>query len=135
MKEIDIKTLKKYLPIGTIVKLKTGKRKVMITGFCLYDRDAAHTLYDYCGCAYPEGMLSTNEVNLFNHGDIETVFHLGVSDEEEKKFKVNLGSMLQIVEHNTNIEEEAKESEEEDEYNENADDAAFNDSVIIGIDN
>ena len=87
MKEIDIKNLKKYLPIGTIVKLKTGKRKVMITGFCLYDHDAAHTLYDYCGCAYPEGMLSTNEVNLFNHGDIEIVFHLGVSDEEEKKFK------------------------------------------------
>lgn len=129
MKEIDIKTLKKYLPIGTIVKLKTGKRKVMITGFCLYDHDAAHTLYDYCGCAYPEGMLSTNEVNLFNHGDIEKVFHMGVSDEEEKKFKVNLGSMLQIIEHTSTPDN--KEEEDED----TGEDELPNDSVIVGIDN
>ena len=129
MKEIDIKTLKKYLPIGTIVKLKTGKRKVMITGFCLYDHDAAHTLYDYCGCAYPEGMLSTNEVNLFNHGDIEKVFHTGVSDEEEKKFKVNLGSMLQIIEHTSTPDN--KEEEDED----TGEDELPNDSVIVGIDN
>jgi hypothetical protein len=127
MKEVDIKNLKKYLPIGTIVKLKTGKRKVMITGFCLYDHDAAHTLYDYCGCAYPEGMLSTNEVNLFNHGDIEKVFHLGVSDEEEKKFKVNLGSMIQIIEH------KPIQEKEEDEYNE--EEIMQDDSVVVGIDN
>ena len=127
MKEIDIKTLKKYLPIGTIVKLKTGKRKVMITGFCLYDRDAAHTLYDYCGCAYPEGMLSTNEVNLFNHGDIEKVFHLGVSDEEEKKFKVNLGSMLQIIEHTSTPNNNEAADEESNELPD--------DGVIVGIDN
>ncbi len=129
MKEVDIKNLKKYLPIGTIVKLKTGKRKVMITGFCLYDHDAAHTLYDYCGCAYPEGMLSTNEVNLFNHGDIEKVFHMGVSDEEEKKFKVNLGSMLQIIEHTAEPVEENDEEEYEDE------EIIHDDSVIVGIDN
>ncbi len=127
MEEVDIKTLSKYLPIGTIVKLKTGKRKVMITGFCLYDHDAAHTLYDYCGCAYPEGMLSTNEVNLFNHGDIEKVFHLGVSDEEEKKFKVNLGSMIQIIEH------KPIQEKEEDEYNE--EEIMQDDSVVVGIDN
>ena len=109
--------------------MKTGKRKVMITGFCLYDHDAAHTLYDYCGCAYPEGMLSTNEVNLFNHGDIEKVFYMGVSDEEEKKFKVNLGSMLQIIEHTATPEDE----EETDEYVE--DEVLPDDSVIVGIDN
>ena len=129
MEEVDIKTLSKYLPIGTIVKLKTGKRKVMITGFCLYDHDAAHTLYDYCGCAYPEGMLSTNEVNLFNHGDIEKVFHMGVSDEEEKKFKVNLGSMLQIIEHTSTPDN--KEEEDED----TGEDELPDDSVIVGIDN
>ena len=130
MDEVDIKTLKKYLPIGTIIKLKTGKRKVMITGFCLYDHDAAHTLYDYCGCAYPEGMLSTNEVNLFNHGDIEKVFHLGVSDEEEKKFKVNLGSMIQIIEHSATPEDDTEDEEEYDE-----EEVLPDDSVIVGIDN
>ena len=126
MKEVDIKSLKKYLPIGTIVKLKTGKRKVMITGFCLYDRADAHKLYDYCGCAYPEGMLSTNEVNLFNHGDIEKVFHLGVSDEEEKQFKVNLGSMIQIIEHKPIT----KNDDEDDDF-----DLVADDGIVVGIDN
>ncbi len=87
----------KYLPLGTIVKLKTGTKKVMITGFCMYDNNNGHKLYDYCGCLYPEGMLSNREAHLFNHSDIEKVCHLGVSDEEEKKFKVNLTSMIQII--------------------------------------
>lgn len=97
MEEIEVNSIEKYLPIGTIIKLKSGHHKVMITGFCLYDHDQAHTLYDYCGCAYPEGMLSTNEVNLFNHTDIEKIYHIGYTDDDEKKFKVNLGSMLQII--------------------------------------
>lgn len=89
----------KYLPLGTILKLKTGKRKLMITGFCLYDNSSnGRTLYDYCACSYPEGMLSTNEVHLFNHSDIEKVFHYGEYDEENQKFKINLTSMIQIIE-------------------------------------
>ena len=57
-------------------------------------------LYDYCGCAYPEGMLSTSEVSLFNQEDIEKVYIIGPSNEEDKKFKINLGSVLQIIENN-----------------------------------
>lgn len=95
---MENESYEKYLPLGTIVKLKGGKKKLMITGFCLYDNDHGHVLYDYCGCMYPEGMISSKELNLFNHEDIEDVIHLGVSDEEDKKFKVNLTSMLQIIE-------------------------------------
>ncbi len=87
----------KYLPLGTIVKLKKGTKKLMITGFCMYDNHERSKMYDYCGCLYPEGMLSNREANLFNHSDILEVVHMGVSDEEEKKFKVNLSSMLQII--------------------------------------
>lgn len=89
--------LEKYLPLGTIVKLKTGKKRLMITGYCMYDNDHGHILYDYCGCLYPEGMLSNREANLFNHNEIENIFHLGVSDEEDKQFKINLTSMIQII--------------------------------------
>lgn len=88
----------KYLPLGTVVKLKTGTKKLMVTGFCMYDDQHGHTLYDYCGCLYPEGMLSNKEAHLFNHEDIEEVVHMGVSDEEEKQFKINLTSMIQIIE-------------------------------------
>ena len=69
--------------------------------------------------------LCINEVNLFNHGDIEKVFHLGVSDEEEKKFKVNLGSMIQIIEHSATPEDDTEDEEE----------VLPDDSVIVGIDN
>ena len=101
----------KYLPLGTIVKLKTGTKKVMITGFCMYDNDHGHKLYDYCGCLYPEGMLSNREAHLFNHEDIESIFHLGVSDEEEKKFKINLTSMIQIIQTVSKPEETSEEAE------------------------
>ena len=51
-----------------------------------------------------------------------------MSDEEEKKFKVNLGSMLQIIEHNS--------TPETDEDSEDGDtDVLPNDNIIVGIDN
>ena len=87
----------KYLPLGTIVKLKNGKKCLMITGFCLYDNDHGHVLYDYCGCMYPEGMLSNKENNLFNHSDIEKVINLGYSTDKDNNFKVNLSSIFQII--------------------------------------
>lgn len=93
----------KLLPLGTIVKLKTGSKKVMITGFCMYDNEHGHKLYDYCGVMYPEGMLSNKEANLFNHDDITEIIHMGPSNEEEKQFKINLTSMIQIIER-TNVE-------------------------------
>lgn len=96
MEEKNVK-MEKYLPIGTIVRLKNATKKLMVTGFCMYDNDGSRTLYDYCGCPYPEGMLSNREAHLFNHDDIEKVCHLGVSDEEDKKFKINLSSMIQII--------------------------------------
>ncbi len=115
----DVCDLEKYLPLGTICRLKGSKHKMMITGFCMYEHDEKHTLYDYCGCAYPEGMLSTNEVSLFNQEDLEKVYIIGPSNEEDKKFKVNLGSVLQIIESAPNEMEEPvvqEEPPEEDIY-------------------
>ena len=48
-------------------------------------------MWDYSGCMYPEGFLSSNQTCLFNHEHIEKVFLLGLSeDDEEKIFKKNL---------------------------------------------
>lgn len=94
MEEVDNE---KYLPLGTVVRLKNGTKKVMITGFCMYDNSNDHKLYDYCGCPYPEGMISNREAHLFNHSDIGNICHLGASDEEDKKFRINLTSMIQII--------------------------------------
>ncbi len=83
----------KYLPIGTVVMLNGGTKRVMITGFCAMDasENAEPEVYDYSGCMYPEGFLSSDQVCLFNHDQIETVYHLGLQDdEEEKEFKAQL---------------------------------------------
>lgn len=45
---------KTFLPVGTVVLLKNGKKRVMITGFCVQPQGKDEA-YDYSGCLYPEG--------------------------------------------------------------------------------
>lgn len=80
----------KYLPIGSIVLLNNGTKKLMITGFCVAANNDQSKIFDYSGCLYPEGMLSSNEVALFNHEQIKQIYAIGFSDEEEKNFKIKL---------------------------------------------
>ena len=42
----------KYLPIGTVVILKEGTKRIMITGFCSIDNGNKEKVYDYSGCMY-----------------------------------------------------------------------------------
>lgn len=85
----------KYLPIGTVVMLKGGSKRVMIAGFYVEDEEDSQ-VYDYSGCTYPEGFLAMDQVCLFNHNQIEKIYHMGLEDdEEEKEFKKEL---KQIVE-------------------------------------
>lgn len=86
--------LSRYLPIGTVVMLKGGSKRVMITGFCSIAEDKKNEVFDYSGCLYPEGYLSSKQVCLFNHNQIDKVYHLGLKDEEEKQFKQKLENMI-----------------------------------------
>ena len=76
----------KYLPIGTVVKLNGGIKKVMITGFCCEEEGNTSTSWDYNGCLYPEGIRVANQLICFNHSQIEKIYYKGLVDEEEKKF-------------------------------------------------
>ena len=84
----------KFLPIGTVVKLNGGAKRVMITGFCTIASDDNSTMYDYCGCLYPEGVVSSDKNLLFDHNQIAKIYALGYSDDEEKNFKVKLKEVL-----------------------------------------
>lgn len=84
----------KYLPIGTVVMLKGGSKRVMITGFCSMAAEDEAVMFDYSGCMYPEGFLSSDQTALFNHEQIERVYHLGLVDEEEQKFKSTLNVLV-----------------------------------------
>lgn len=77
----------KFLPIGTVVLLKGAKKRLMITGFCSYDESKKDKAFDYTGCLYPEGIISSKQMALFDHSQIEKIFYLGYSDDEDKSFK------------------------------------------------
>ena len=68
-------TEKKYLPIGTVCKLKNAKRNLMIIGFAVKKQagDDADKVYDYLACIYPIGLFDQNQNFMFNHDDIEEI--------------------------------------------------------------
>ena len=79
----------KFLPIGSVVLLKGGKVRVMITGYATIDMNQKDKVFDYCGCVYPVGVIDSKQNLLFNHEDIERIFAIGFSDEEQKTFIKN----------------------------------------------
>lgn len=88
----------KYLPIGTVVLLKGGKKRAMITGFCSVAQEKQEKIYDYSGCVYPEGYLSSNQVCLFDHDQIDKIYFVGFEDEEEIQFKEKLNTIVTNLE-------------------------------------
>lgn len=73
------------LPIGSIVLLKEGKKKLMIFGIKQMDSEVKEE-YDYIGVLYPEGNIGVEGQYLFNHESIEQVFFKGYEDDERKLF-------------------------------------------------
>lgn len=84
--------MKTYLPIGSIVILKNGQKKIMIYGRRQRRVTDEHE-YDYIACLYPEGNINEDYMYLFNHEDIETVVFRGFSDAEEESFVAKLNTL------------------------------------------
>jgi hypothetical protein len=76
----------KYLPVGSVVLLKGGNRRVMIFGVQQRQAADADMVWDYLACPFPEGHINDELTFLFNHDQIERVFFLGMQDEEEMAF-------------------------------------------------
>ena len=71
------------LPIGSVVLLHNGKKKVMIIGVMQRDRNKR---YDYLGVLYPEGSLGPTSQVLFDNENVKELFFRGYEDEERDKF-------------------------------------------------
>ena len=84
------------LPIGTVVTLKGVKPKLMINGFscCNQAEKDIRKKWDYRGCIYPQGIIRTDSVVVFNHSQIEEVHFLGFTNSIEKEFKDKLVYLL-----------------------------------------
>lgn len=79
---------KDLLPIGSVVLLKGGNKRVMICGR-IQTKDNENVIYDYSACYYPEGIIAASSMFFFNREAIDRVFFLGFQDEEELNFRHN----------------------------------------------
>ena len=85
----------KYLPLGTVVLLEGGTKRVMITGFATASSDDPDLIYDYAGCMYPQGFITSNQTILFDHDQIQKIYHFGLIDPEWVEFQDNLKKFLE----------------------------------------
>ena len=86
IKQEEKRMYKDLLPIGSVVILKGGNVKLMITGRILTD-DKQQDIYDYVGCIYPIGITSEDEMYFFNRDMIERTCFIGYQDEEELEYR------------------------------------------------
>lgn len=71
------------LPIGSVVLLNEAEKKLMIIG--ILQRNGEE-VFDYVGCPYPEGLLDSENLFLFNHKDIAEISYLGFDNIERQIF-------------------------------------------------
>lgn len=76
----------KYLPLGSVVLLKNGLKKVMIVGFAVINAEEKSEVYDYMGCLYPEGIIQSNSNIVFNHENISKIYAIGMVDDTVNDF-------------------------------------------------
>lgn len=75
---------KRYLPIGSVIKLKNNNKSIMITGYYSVEYARDLEIYDYSGCAYPEGVMIKSSCCSFNQSDIKEVLFDGYKTDEYK---------------------------------------------------
>ena len=79
------------LPIGSVVVLKGGSKKLMIFG-----RKQVSTtnnkVWDYLACFYPEGSIGPEYCFLFDEKDVDEVIFMGYSDESNISYEKQLMS-------------------------------------------
>lgn len=74
-----------FLPVGSVVLLNDATRPVVVIGFSVVEK-GERKVWDYLGCAYPVGVVGTDNNLLFQRNQIEKVISRGYEDDECKKF-------------------------------------------------
>ncbi len=79
--------IEKYMPIGSVLKLKDKIGSFMIIGFKYKINDVE---FDYLGIKYPEGVNKDINPIVFNHEEIEKIFHVGMTSNIQRKYNQEL---------------------------------------------
>lgn len=81
-----------FLPLGSLVLLNGGEKKIMIISRAIAMKLSGENVYfEYGGCTYPEGLLG-DAVAYFNNEDVKEILDKGYVDDEESEMikKLNL---------------------------------------------
>ena len=85
-----------FLPLGSLVLLNGGKKKIMIISRAIAMKlNGENVYFEYGGCTYPEGLLG-DAVAYFNNDDIAEVLVRGFTDAEDGKMVDNLNLAISV---------------------------------------
>lgn len=84
------------LPIGSVVLLKGGEKRIMICGR-IQTKAGEDTIYDYSACYFPEGIVDSKHMFFFNNDAIERIFFIGFQDPEELSYQEMINSMGELT--------------------------------------
>ncbi len=99
----------RFLPIGSVVLLKGGKRELMIVSYCVmpsgevYDKTGKvenfqkGQIFDYGACFYPDGMVQSDQIFAFNHEQIARVCFKGYESDNQKELSYVLNGGLEAM--------------------------------------
>ncbi len=90
--------MKEYLPLGSVITLKNGSKRLMIVGR-LQNQIGSNDIYDYAAVLWPEGLVDSKHFYLFNHEDLDKLYYIGLQDMEEFQFRPVLESKLNETVH------------------------------------
>lgn len=99
---------KHFLPVGSVVMLKGGNKRVLITGRVVAP-NTTNEIFDYSGCPFPEGVTSIEQFYCFNRDQIERIYFIGFQDPEELRLQEYLSQLGELVVENGEIVERKEE--------------------------
>ena len=85
--------MKELLPLGSVITLKEGSKRLMITGR-VQNQIGSKDVYDYAAVLWPEGVIDSKHFYLFNQEDIDQLFYIGLQDVEEFRYRYVLEEKL-----------------------------------------
>ena len=96
-KLLERKFMRELLPLGSVVALYNGTKKLMVIGR-IQKAVESDEVYDYSACLWPQGYINKDYVYLFNQEDIRCLYHIGHQDTEEFNFRFILDEEMKKIE-------------------------------------
>lgn len=79
--------MKRLLPNGTVVRLEDDfKKKFMIIGRLVKNKDQDLQVWDYVGCELPMGIQTESNLKFFNHEQVKQLIFIGLQDQDELSY-------------------------------------------------